>query len=83
MDTYSRFFTEEALGFLKENYASQEKGIFLETYTDHAGVFWLFYYEGFAKDLKNLNGDGSLPGYWLDKKKGPVYRFLNTATSIQ
>ena len=83
MDIYSKFFTEDALDVFKKHYASQEKGVVLATYTDHAGVFWLFYYEGFARDLANLNGDDSVLGYWLDKKKGPIYRFLNTATSIQ
>eukprot|EP00795_Rhopilema_esculentum_P005648 gene5648-10878_t len=78
MDTYSRVFTEHELDVFKEKYASQEKGVVLATYTDHAGVFWMFKFEGFAKDLTHLNGDDSVPGYWLDKKKGPVYHFFNS-----
>ena len=62
----------------------------------HAGVFWLFYYVGFAKDIANVNGDDSVPGYWLEKNIAlvyhffehnnfhrPVYYFLNITTSIK
>lgn len=73
----------DALRALKANHQWQEEGVILATYTDSPGVFWLFYYEGLLRDIEGLYENNTIPGYWLDKKRGAWYRLMTTATSIK
>eukprot|EP00794_Sanderia_malayensis_P002165 gene2165-2458_t len=80
---YNEYFTQEALHALTTNYNSLQGSIIFATYTENPRVFWLFYYEGIEEDIENLSDDGTVPGCWLDKKKGRCYHFLSTPTSIK
>ena len=80
---FARFFTKDALKCLKNDYGSFKKGVIRATYTENAEVFWLFYYKGLLGDLEKLSENDTIPGYWLDGKKGTCYHILQNATSIK
>ncbi len=83
MNAFANCFTDDALRALKANHKSQQEGVIVATYTENAGVFWLFYYESLVQDIEGLDQNQTIPGYWLDKKRGAWYRLMTTATSIK
>ena len=65
---YFCFFAEDVINLLDLN--GEKTGIILLTYTKSSRKFWLFLYAGELSDIKNAADSQSIPGKWLEKRKG-------------
>ena len=67
----AKYFSNDAWISLRGNHASCNNliGYVLSTYTlSDDDAYWLFYYPGKISDIKELDDNEKISGYWLNKK---------------